>query len=171
MINVDNLKKAMDNLSEAAYSCTESIMTIVSKELRFMQDGFVGSYKGHDIYYCDSKDYFDDPNYFDGEDVIWLMTDTDLLIHRGKVMGKLRGKSVETVKYSDIYSYYPEKKNVKTSAHTESAKKLGNPTKSVLKPITVTERKSVEWYMQHTIDVLNEGVKYGEQRLRDSARK
>lgn len=171
MINVDNLKEAMDNLSEAASKCTESIMTIVSKELRFMQDGFVGSYKGHDIYYCDSKDYFDDPNYFDTEDVIWLMTDTSLLVHRGKVMGKLNGKTVEPTKSVDIYEYYPKKKNVKTSAHTESAKKLGNPTKSVLKPITVTERKSVEWYMQHTIDVLNEGVKYGEQRLRDSARK
>ena len=32
---------------------------------------------------------------------------------------------------------------------------------------TVTERHTVEWYMQHTIDALKEGVKYGEQKLRE----
>ena len=30
---------------------------------------------------------------------------------------------------------------------------------------SITERKSVEWYMQHTLDLLNAGMKYGEQRL------
>lgn len=137
-----------------------------------MADGYVGKYHGIDVYYCKDEDYFADKQYFDHEDAMFILTKSNLLIKNGKVIGEtVSGGNGKTVvndpKSIDIYYYYPERKPVKTKPHTRPVQMLGNPTKNIKH--TVTERRSVEWYMQHTIDILNEGVKYGEEALRRAA--
>lgn len=142
-----------------------------------MADGYVGKYQGKKVYYCESNEYFDTKDYCDQKDIMWLLVDTNLLLYKGNVIGKVESnnnhgqvtQTVSNVKSHDVYYYYPKYKPVKTAAQTKPAQTLGNTTKGINH--TVTERKSVDWYMQHTIDVLNEGVKYGEEALRKAAAK
>lgn len=133
-----------------------------------MADGYVGKYQGRKVYYCESDEYFDTKDYCDQKDIMWLLVDTNLLLYKGNVIGKVElnnnTQTVSSVKSHDVYYYYPKYKPVKIAPQTKPAQMLGNTTKGLNH--TVTERKSVEWYMQHTIDVLNEGVKYGEEALR-----
>jgi len=136
-----------------------------------MADGYVGKYQGKKVYYCESDEYFNTKDYCDQKDIMWLLVDTSLLLYKGHIIGKVgstnnNGQITQTVhsaKSDDIYYYYPKYKPVKTAPQTKSAQALGNTTKGLNH--TVTERKSVDWYMQHTIDVLNEGVKYGQEAL------
>lgn len=130
-------------------------------------DGYVGSYKGHDIYYMIPDNYFANKKDNDAQDVYWLLTDTDILVHRGKAIGKVNGKQVSPIQQVDIFEHYPAYKRQNVQAEMKSALKRGNTN---TKKVTVTERKSVEWYMQHTIDALNEGVHYGEKRLAEVSR-
>lgn len=192
---MDELEKAMQNLTKAAKSASESTQDLVNSLKRLcgnqvsdqyvlsfldyikakekkQMDGHVGSYKGHEIYYIDPDNYFANKKANDAQDVYWLMTDTDILVHRGKTIGKVRDKHVESIKQVDIFAHYPEyreeaRKNERAQmlAAMDEAVKRGNPGMK-----KVTERRSVEWYVQHTIDALNEGVHYGERKLEEVSR-
>ena len=128
-------------------------------------DGLLGTFKGHEIYYLDVKDYDQDPEYFNDKDVFWLLTDgTQRLVHRGKVFGKLnKDNSVSILREPLPVKPSRSMSKVAAAKQTQAPAARGNPTVGVNH--VVTERKSVEWYVQHTIDMLNEGVKYGEKRL------
>lgn len=190
---MQDLEKAMQSLTKALQSVSNKTTSIVETLAQFSKeynmspdqvtlminkigekqmDGHVGSYKGHEIYYIDPDNYFANKKANDAQDVYWLMTDTDILVHRGKTIGKVNGKQVESIKQVDIFAHYPEyreeaRKNERAQmlAAMDEAVKRGNT--GVKK---VTERRSVEWYVQHTIDALNEGVHYGERRLEEVSR-
>ena len=130
-------------------------------------DGYLGEYKGHRCYLMEPSNYFAHKDQFDGMDVIFIMTDKDILVHRGKVLGKL-AKNKQVVpnvdaKLSDYYKEALPKKIVKKEEYTVEDVV---PTKP---KTVVTERHTVEWYTDHTIKMLNEGVGYGELKLKDFA--
>ena len=130
-----------------------------------IMDGKVGTYKGIDIYYCDVEEYLRNRKKLDNTDVMYLLTDrSDRIVYQGKVIGVLRDNMLAMTKTRvDIAQYYPKlSKRIENEQKTALA--MGNPTDGTKHE--VTSRRSVEWYMQHTIDVLNEGVKYGEEALR-----
>lgn len=149
----------VNGFDKAKYDMLKSTLMYVKKEKDM--DGFVGTYRGHDIYYCNPKSYFEKRKEYDDADCCWWMTDTNVLVHRGKVIGKVVVNSVGKKVVSDleqvnVIEYYPQYKE-------STPARMGNPTAGTVK--VVTERKTVEEYMQHTIDVLNEGVLYGQRAL------
>ena len=133
-------------------------------------DGKVGTYKGIEIYYCDVEEYLRNRKKLDNTDVMYLLTDkSDRIVYQGKVIGVLRDNMLAMTKTRvDIAQYYP-KLTKRIENEQKTALTMGNPTNGTKHE--VTNRRSVEWYMQHTIDVLNDGVKYGEEKLRELAAK
>lgn len=127
-------------------------------------DGKVGTYKGIDIYYYDVEEYLRNRKKLDNTDVMYLLTDkSDRIVYQGKVIGVLRNNMLAMTKTRvDIAQYYP-KLNKRIENEQKTVLAMGNPTDGTKHE--VTSRRSVEWYMQHTIDVLDEGVRYGEEAL------
>lgn len=128
-------------------------------------DGKVGTYKGKDIYYYDVEEYLKNRKKLDNTDVMYLLTDkSDRIVYQGKVIGVLRNNMLAMTKTRvDIAQYYPKmSKRIENEQETVPAPVIGNGTAH-----EVTSRRSVEWYMQHTIEVLNKEVKYGEEKLRE----
>ena len=137
-----------------------------------MEKTLSGSYKGHDVYWVEAKEYFAHKEEADAQDVFWRIERddkiSDLLVHRGTVIATVVGKSVEPVRERKAVSeYFKPLVEIKVEPKVEP-KKAGNPTPEVKK--VVTERHSVEYYMSHTIEVLEDGVKYGEQALKEQAK-
>ena len=130
-------------------------------------DGKVGTYKGRDIYYYDVEEYLRNRKKLDNTDVLYLLTDkSDRVVYQGKVIGILRNNMLAMTKTRvDIAQYYPKmSKRIENEQETVSVIDNGMAHE-------VTSRRSVEWYMQHTIEVLNKEVKYGEEKLRELAEK
>ncbi len=155
------------------YPATESELRAaiakVTKETD-MKEHLYGQYKGHDVYAIEADTYWAHKEEADSQDVYWQMSRpdslSDLLIHRGAVMGIVRGTKVEPLKeHKNVIDYFPEKK----PKPIEQPKQMGNPTAGKKK--VVTERHTVDYYMKHTIEILEAGVKYGEEQLQANARK
>ena len=142
-----------------------------------VNDGFVGAYLGHEVYYLDTDYYFEHKIEADSLDCLWYLTGTcnnvSPLIHRGVVIAEASGTAVKTlptrVNVYDYWMFAHMKKQQKQKQEPKQEQKQQQQQKknglSVAK--TVTERHTVEWYMQHTIDALNKGIEYGEQKLRE----
>lgn len=126
-------------------------------------DGKVGVWNGKTVCYCDPNDYFMRKSEYDARDHILVMADTNYMVHHGLVIGKLvDGNRVDLWNMtSPVEKYYHKLKASDVNTNT-------NKTKVPVK-VEVTKRHTVEWYMQHTIEILNNGVKYGEERLRELA--
>lgn len=126
------------------------------KKMSIELDGYLGEYKGHKVYLMDPKDYFDQKDHWDGLDYVYAMSDTDILIHRGNILGKLtKGKNVTPILDASLSDFYKQ-----------AAKKTN---KYKVEPVVVTERHSVDWYTDHTTKMLDEGVAYGESKLSELA--
>ena len=85
------------------------------------------------------------------------------------VIAEINGRAVKSLSERVIvYDYwmFADMKNKKQEPKQE-LKQVKKNSPSETRTITVTERHTVEWYMQHTIDALNKGVEYGEQKLRE----
>lgn len=151
------------------YPATESELRAaiakVTKETD-MKEHLYGQYKGHDVYAIEADTYWAHKEEADSQDVYWQMSRpdslSDLLVHRGTVMGIVRGTKVEVLKErKNIIDYFPEKK-------PKPVVEMGNPTAGKKK--VVTERHTVDYYMNHTIEILEAGVKYGEEQLQSQAK-
>lgn len=138
-----------------------------------INDGFVGTYLGHEVYYLDADYYFEHKIEADALDYFWYLTGTcnnvSPLVHRGVVIAEANGKAVkslsERVIVYDYWMFAHMKK--KQELKQEQVKKQEQKKNDSNVARIVTERHTVEWYMQHTIDALNKGVEYGEQKLRE----
>lgn len=125
-------------------------------------DGKVGIYSGKWVYYCDPKDYFKDIKAkieHDNSDYIFVMTDTNYMVHHGIIIGKLFGgcKVEQWNTAANIDDFYDMKKFASAANDDDDDDSVHE----------VTKRHTVEWYMNHTIKILKDGVNYGEQRLRE----
>ena len=134
-----------------------------------VNDGFVGAYLGHEVYYLDTDYYFEHKIEADSLDCLWYLTGTcnnvSPLIHRGVVIAEASGAAVKPlptrVNVYDYWMFAHMKKQQKQEPKKEQKKNDLSGAK------IVSERHTVEWYMQHTIDALNKGIEYGEQKLRE----
>lgn len=143
-----------------------------------INDGYVGTYLGHEVYYLDAEYYFEHKIEADALDYFWYLTGTcnnvSPLVHRGVIIAEASGTAVKTLPVRvNAYDYwmFANMKNRKQEPKQEQKPKQ-EPKQQQKKDgpngvRTITERHTVEWYMQHTIDVLNKGVEYGEQKLRE----
>lgn len=126
----------------------------------------VGKWKGRNVYIITLQQYIDNEFVCADSDYLWIISDK-LDAHGYPYV--IDGGDV-------VFAYDMQMNNFINKTRMPARKKFGfgkakakeEPSASVLGnpgARQVTERKSVEWYMQHTLDVLNAGMKYGEQRL------
>ena len=138
-------------------------------------DGFVGTYLGHEVYYLDADYYFEHKIEADALDYLWYLTGTcynvSPLVHRGVVIAEANGRTVKSLSERVIvYDYWmfahvkKQQQQQKQESRQEQKQIKKNDSSEAR---IVTERHTVEWYMRHTIDALNKGVEYGEQKLRE----
>ena len=131
----------------------------------------VGKWKGRNVYTITLQQYIDNEIVCADSDYLWIISDK-LDAHRYPYV--IDGGDVVFAYDVQMNNFISKKRmtarkkfgfggaKVKETKEKEepSALALGNPGAR-----RVAERKSVEWYMQHTLEVLNAGMKYGEQRL------
>lgn len=143
-----------------------------------INDGYVGTYLGHEVYYLDAEYYFEHKIEADALDYFWYLTGTcnnvSPLVHRDVIIAEASNKAVrnlsERVNVYDYWMFKNKKQELKPKQEQKQVKKGGlseAKTTSGTRTVTITERHTVEWYMRHTIDALNKGVEYGEQKLRE----
>lgn len=140
-----------------------------------MSESLMGTLKGHDVYYLGVNEYWENKSFYDGKDCYWNITakGNDWLIHRGKIIGIIDDRMVTYLQNKDIYEVFPERKEAERKRNLQSleealkrgrAAKRGNPTSG--KPHTVSERQTVESYMEHSMEILTKGIRYGAEQLR-----
>ena len=142
--------------------------------------GILGTYSGHEVWQTTIEEYFEHKSEYDNKDVMYLLTVGTLnpLVHRGIIICFLTnevegfGHKVVPVKQRKTIEQWLQETGrpmPRTSKDKdkdkEDAKKRGNPTCNASHE--VTKRYSVDYYLRHTIEVLNEGIKYGERRLQE----
>ena len=124
----------------------------------------VGKWKGRNVYTITLQQYIDNEIVCADSDYLWIISDK-LDAHRYPYV--IDGGDV-------VFAYDVQMNNFINKTRMPARKKFGfgssfAGTKKTERPSAlargITERKSVEWYMQHTLDVLNAGRKYSEQRL------
>lgn len=131
----------------------------------------VGKWKGRNVYTITLQQYIDNEFVCADSDYLWIISDK-LDAHRYPYV--IDGGDV-------VFAYDVQMNNFISKKRMTARKKFGfggaKPKKTEKKEESsalargnpgarrVAERKSVEWYMQHTLEVLNAGMKYGEQRL------
>lgn len=136
----------------------------------------IGTYRGHEVQEITVEEYFKHKSEYDEEDVMYMLTAGTFhpLVHRGTVIcfitdDKGMGRRVLPIEQRQtIEQWLQETGRPVPQISREDAKKRGNPTRGVSHEVTT--RRSVDYYMQHTIDVLNEGIKYGEEQLQKLSR-
>lgn len=192
---MSELEKAILNLTKSGFTAKEMIEKLAQIQEQYsvsidtylmemhkeverqrednqVMDGYIGNFKGHEVYLEDSQLYFEEKDWHDDKDVYWKLTaqnGAEILVHRGKVIGTVSGKTVTGVPSTDVMEYFPARKEKQRVARLENMKqkldagRRGNPTAGSKK--VVAQRHSVEYYMEHTIELLNEGAKYGERSL------
>lgn len=126
----------------------------------------VGKWKGRNVYTITLQQYIDNEVVCVDSDYLWIISDK-LDAHRYPYV--IDGGDV-------VFAYDVQMNNFINKTRMPARKKFGfGGAKTKEEPNAlargstgarrVAERKSVEWYMQHTLDVLNAGRKYSEQRL------
>lgn len=135
----------------------------------------IGTYSGHEVWQATVEEYFKHKNEYDEKDVMYLLTAGTFhpLVHRGIVVcfitdDKGMGRKVLSIEQRKTIEQWLQETGRPVPQVKEDAKKRGNPTRNASHE--VTKRYSVDYYMQHTIDVLNEGIKYGEEQLQKLSR-
>jgi len=148
----------------------ETKTALIPKELT---QYLVGKWKGRNVYTITLQQYIDNEVVCADSDYLWIISDKldahryPYVIDGGDVVfaydvqmnnfiNKTRMPARKKFRFGEAETKTKETKEKETS----SALARGNTGAR-----RVAERKSVEWYMQHTLDVLNAGMKYGEQRL------
>ena len=76
-----------------------------------INDGYVGTYLGHEVYYLDADYYFEHKIEADALDYLWYLTGTcynvSPLVHRGVVIAEANGKTVKNLPERVIvYDYW-----------------------------------------------------------------
>jgi hypothetical protein len=132
----------------------------------------VGKWKGRNVYTITLQQYIDNEVVCADSDYFWIISDKldahryPYVIDGGDVVFAYNVQMNTFVNKTRIparkkFGFGSSKAGPEVKAKQESnAQTRGNPGAR-----QVTERKSVEWYMQHTLEVLSAGRKYGEQRL------
>jgi len=129
----------------------------------------VGKWKGRNVYTITLQQYIDNEVACAESDYLWIISDK-LDAHRYPYV--IDGSDV-------VFAYDTQMNNFINKIRIPARKKFGfgsakakeekKEPSALARGNTgvrqVTERKSVEWYMQHTLEVLSAGRKYGEQRL------
>ena len=126
----------------------------------------VGKWKERNVYTITLQQYIDNEVVCAESNYLWIISDK-LDAHRYPYV--IDGGDV-------VFAYDTQMNNFVSKTRMPARKKFGfGSAKAKEEPSAlargnpgarrVTERKSVEWYMQHTLDVLSAGMKYGEQRL------
>jgi len=128
----------------------------------------VGTWKGRNIYTITLQQYIDNEVVCADSDYFWIISDK-LDAHRYPYV--INGGDV-------VFAYNVQMNTFVNKTRIPARKKFGfggaktkveEESSALARGNTgarqVTERKSVEWYMQHTLDVLSAGRKYSEQRL------
>ena len=131
----------------------------------------VGKWKGRNVYTITLQQYIDNEVVCVDSDYLWIISDKldahryPYVIDGGDVVFAY---DVQMNNFINKTRMPARKKFGFGSAKTKETKEkeeLGALARGNTGARRVAERKSVEWYMQHTLDVLNAGMKYGEQRL------
>lgn len=132
----------------------------------------VGKWKGRNVYTITLQQYIDNEVVCADSDYLWIISDKldahryPYVIDGGDVVFAYDVQMNNFVNKTRMparkkFGFGSSKAGPEVKAKQESnAQTRGNPGAR-----QVTERKSVEWYMQHTLEMLNAGMKYGEQRL------
>lgn len=134
-------------------------------------NGMIGTYSGHEVWKTTIEEYFEHKSEYDEKDVMYMLTTGTFnpLVHRGTVICFLSddsgmGRRVFPIEQRKTVEQWLQETG-RSVPQREDAKKRGNPTCNASHE--VTKRYSVDYYMRHTIEVLNEGIKYGERKLQE----
>jgi hypothetical protein len=128
----------------------------------------VGKWKGRNVYIITLQQYIDNEVACADSDYLWIISDKldahkyPYVIDGGDVVFAYDKQMNNFVNKTRIPA---RKKFAFGSAEGKTKEKSSALARGNTGVRQVTERKSVEWYMQHTLDVLSAGRKYGEQRL------
>lgn len=79
---------------------------ILEKVAILVEKKDVSIYKGQKIYACDKDEYFAHKAEYDRLGKVWLLNEQNLLVYRGKVIGKVYGDVVETLPQVDVVNYF-----------------------------------------------------------------
>ena len=168
----EKAKAALPNLKNELKTGGTSRMENETKIPKELLQYLVGKWKGRNVYTITLQQYINNEVVCADSDYLWIISDK-LDAHRYPYV--IDGGDV-------VFAYDVQMNNFVNKTRMPARKKFGFGSskagpevkaKQELNAQTrgnpgarqVTERKSVEWYMQHTLEVLNAGMKYGKQRL------
>ena len=164
----EKAKRALPNLKNELKTGGTSGMKNDLKIPKELTQYLVGKWKGRNVYTITLQQYIDNEFACADSDYFWIISDK-LDAHRYPYV--IDGGDV-------VFAYNVQMNTFVNKTRIPARKKFGfdsakikveEESSALARGNTgvrqVTERKSVEWYMQHTLEVLSAGRKYGEQRL------